>query len=65
MVVAQRYQSVYVFPKFDQKICSCQESLKNDKYEKGLTYSALQKNSFFADFGKSGIAMFVIKTENW
>ena len=26
-------------------------------------YSALQKNSFFADFGKSGIAMFVIKTE--
>ena len=28
-----------------------------------LIYSALQKNSFFADFGKSGIAMFVIKTE--
>ena len=33
------------------------------KGEKLLMYSALQKNSFFADFGKSGIAMFVIKIE--
>ena len=30
-----------------------------------MQYSALQKNSFFADFGKSVIAMFVIKIEKW
>ena len=48
---------------FSQKMSPVVLQMVEKLLDSHLEYSALQKNSFFADFGKSGIAMFVIKTE--